>query len=53
MVLHCSSGNRVAGLWTVWLVEHEGMDPAQALALGTKAGMAGIRPVVEKRLGVE
>lgn len=53
MVLHCSSGNRVAGLWTVWLVEYEGMDPAQALVLGTKAGMSGIRPVVEKRLGIE
>jgi protein tyrosine phosphatase (PTP) superfamily phosphohydrolase (DUF442 family) len=51
MVLHCSSGNRVAGLWAVWLVERRGMDRAQALELGTKAGMTRIRPVVEKRLG--
>jgi uncharacterized protein (TIGR01244 family) len=50
MVLHCSSGNRVAGLWTVWLVERRGLDRAQAMGLGTKAGMTRIRPVVEKRL---
>jgi protein tyrosine phosphatase (PTP) superfamily phosphohydrolase (DUF442 family) len=50
MVLHCSSGNRVAGLWAVWLAERRGVDPARALALGAKAGMTRIRPVVEKRL---
>jgi len=53
MVLHCGSGNRVAGLWTVWLVEHEGMDPARALELGAEAGMTGLGPVVKKRLGIE
>ena len=51
LLLHCSSGNRVAGLWAVWLAEHQGVDRAQALELGEKAGMTRIRPLVEKRLG--
>ncbi len=51
MVLHCGSGNRVSGLWAVWLVEHEGMSPEAALALAEGAGMTRVRPVVEKRLG--
>lgn len=50
IVLHCSSGNRVAGLWAVWLVEREGVDPVRALELAEQAGMTRIRPVVEKRL---
>ena len=50
IVLHCGSGNRVAGLWAVWLVEVEGMEPGPALELAEKAGMTGVRPVVEKRL---
>lgn len=52
MVLHCASGNRVSGLWAVWLVEHEGKSPEEALAMATKTGMTRVRPVVEKRLGV-
>ena len=28
IVLHCGSGNRVAGLWAVWMVEHEGVAPS-------------------------
>lgn len=52
MVTHCGSGNRVAGLWAVWLAEHGGLEPERALELGTKAGMTRIRPVVEKRLGI-
>ena len=53
MLLHCSSGNRVAGLWAVWLAERGGLDPARALELGEAAGMARIRPVVEKRLAAD
>lgn len=52
MLLHCGSGNRVAGLWAVWLAEHQGVAPDEALRLGEKAGMTGIRPVVQKRLGL-
>lgn len=51
LLLHCGSGNRVAGLWAVWLAEREGVEPTQALGLGEKAGMTRIRPIVEKRLG--
>lgn len=51
MLLHCGSGNRVAGLWAVWLAEHQGLAADEALRLGEKAGMTGIRPVVQKRLG--
>lgn len=50
MVLHCSSGNRVAGLWAVWLAKHRGLSPDEALRLGEMAGMTRIRPVVEARL---
>jgi uncharacterized protein (TIGR01244 family) len=53
MLLHCGSGNRVAGLWAVWLVEHGGVTPDEALRLGEKAGMTRIRPVVQKRLGLQ
>lgn len=51
MLIHCSSGNRVAGLWAVWLAERQGMAPDRALELGTEAGMTRVRPAVEKRLG--
>jgi protein tyrosine phosphatase (PTP) superfamily phosphohydrolase (DUF442 family) len=51
MILHCSSGNRVAGLWAVWLAEREGLAPADALRLGEQAGMTRIRPLVQERLG--
>ncbi len=50
MVLHCASGNRVAGLWTVWLVEQKKLPKEEALRLGTLAGMTKIRPLVEARL---
>jgi uncharacterized protein (TIGR01244 family) len=50
MLVHCSSGNRVAGLWAVWLAEKRGVAPERALELGAAAGMTRIRPVVEKRL---
>jgi uncharacterized protein (TIGR01244 family) len=52
MVLHCGSGNRVAGLWAVWLVEHENVEPTEALHWAELAGMTGIRNVVGRRLGL-
>ena len=51
MMLHCSTGNRTAGLYAVWLAEKAGVAPAEALRLGDSAGMTRVRPVVEKRLG--
>jgi protein tyrosine phosphatase (PTP) superfamily phosphohydrolase (DUF442 family) len=51
MLLHCGSGNRVAGLWGAWLAEYEDVDPAEALRLAELGGMTRVRPVVEQRLG--
>jgi len=50
ILMHCSSGNRVAGLWAVWLAERQGVPAAAALEVGTRAGMTRIRAVVEQRL---
>lgn len=50
LVLHCSTGNRTAGLWAVWLAEREGVAPEEALRLGKAAGLTRLAPVVEKRL---
>ena len=49
-LLHCSSGNRAAGLWGAWLAERRGVDRARALALAEQAGMTRTREVVEARL---
>jgi protein tyrosine phosphatase (PTP) superfamily phosphohydrolase (DUF442 family) len=51
MLLHCGSGNRVAGLWGAWLAEYEDIDSAEALRLAELGGMTSVRPVVEQRLG--
>jgi uncharacterized protein (TIGR01244 family) len=53
VVLHCGSGNRVSGLWAVWLVESRKIDPEEALGLASQAGMRSIQPIVRKRLGLE
>lgn len=50
ILLHCGSGNRVAGLWATWLTEKQGMHPDSALRLATLAGMTGVRAMVEQRL---
>lgn len=50
MLLHCSTGNRTAGLWAAWLAERHGVQPAEAMRLGALAGMTKVRGVVEKRL---
>ena len=51
MLLHCGSGNRVAGLWGAWLAEYKDVDSAEALRLAELGGMTRVRPVVEQRLG--
>jgi protein tyrosine phosphatase (PTP) superfamily phosphohydrolase (DUF442 family) len=50
-LLHCSSGNRVAGLYGVWLAERRGLDDRTAVEVAEQAGMTRVRPVVEARLG--
>jgi uncharacterized protein (TIGR01244 family) len=51
MLLHCGSGNRVAGLWGAWLAERQEVGSAEALRLAELAGMTRVRPVLEERLG--
>jgi uncharacterized protein (TIGR01244 family) len=52
--MHCGSGNRVAALWAVWLVEYEHMDQEEAFAKAEAAGMrSGMRDVAVRRLATE
>jgi protein tyrosine phosphatase (PTP) superfamily phosphohydrolase (DUF442 family) len=50
MFVHCSSGNRVGGIYGVWLAEKKGVGHERALDLAAAAGMTRLRPAVEKRL---
>jgi len=50
VLLHCNSGNRMAGLWAVWLAERRGVAPGRALDLARRAGMGNVGPAVEGRL---
>jgi uncharacterized protein (TIGR01244 family) len=52
-VLHCGSGNRVSGLWAVWLAADRGLAPSEALRLAALAGMGSVRPAVERRMGID
>jgi uncharacterized protein (TIGR01244 family) len=49
LLLHCSSANR-AGALLALRAGRNGTDPAAALELGMAAGLAGLKPVVEKLL---
>lgn len=53
MLVHCSSGNRVGGIYGVWLSEKKGVGRARALDLAAAAGMTRLRPAVEKKLSEE
>ena len=50
VLLHCNSGNRVAGLWGAWLADRRGVASADALRLAAQAGMGNVRTAVEARL---
>ncbi len=52
MLLHCGSGNRVSGLYAVWLAKRKGMSAEEAFRMGEKAGMTAIQPVVKEMLGL-
>jgi len=52
MLLHCSSGNRVAGLYAVWLATRKGVPAEEAVRSGKAAGMTRLRPLVRKTLGL-
>ncbi len=40
ILIHCSSGNRVGGLWAAYLVHHRGFDLEEALDYGRAAGLS-------------
>jgi len=50
LILHCGSGNRISGLWALWLIENQHMSPKTAFDLAEQTGMKGIQIAVEKRL---
>jgi uncharacterized protein (TIGR01244 family) len=51
VLLHCSTANRVGGLWALYLVRHRGAAPDEALRRGQQAGMRDdVRAVVEPQL---
>ena len=49
VLLHCSSSNRVGALLALRAKEN-GADDQAALDLGVSSGLAGLKPVVEKKL---
>lgn len=52
--LHCGSGNRVAALWAVWLIEHQNMGIEEAYARAEANGMRPeTRDVIAARLSAE
>lgn len=50
LLVHCASGNRVGALFALRAFYVDGASAADALALGTAAGMTGLRPHVEALL---
>lgn len=40
ILLHCSSSNRVGGVWTTYLVQYRGLALEEALHLGRAAGLS-------------
>ena len=52
ILLHCGSGNRVSGLYAVWLAKRKGIPADEAFRMGEKAGMTQIQPVVKELLGL-
>lgn len=53
ILLHCGSGNRASALWAVWLVEHKGVAPAEAIRLAGLTGMTSMTVLVNRRLGLD
>lgn len=51
LILHCGSGNRAGALLALEAFYVDHTSPEAAIALGEKAGMTSLRPVVEQRLG--
>ena len=50
VIVHCGSGNRVAGLFALKAFYLDGKSAEQALAIGAQAGLTRLEPAVEERL---
>ena len=51
VLLHCSSGNRAAGAWALYLARFRNVPPDEAVRRGEAAGMqSNVRAVVERQL---
>lgn len=48
VLVHCASSNRVGGWLATHLVDHHGMSPADALAVGRRAGIT--KPAIEENV---
>ncbi len=53
VLLHCSSGNRAAGAWSVYLARHRGVGVEAALAAGARAGMTKQKVRAAARAAIE
>jgi uncharacterized protein (TIGR01244 family) len=51
-VVHCRSGNRVGALFALKAHELDGVPAEEALALGRRAGLTRLEPLVRERLGL-
>lgn len=51
VLTHCAGGNRVGALVALQAAWHQGLPPEQAIALGQRAGLAGLEPRVRELLG--
>lgn len=51
VLLHCRSGGRASGVWTLFLANERGVEADAALLAGERAGMKpDVRAVVERRI---
>ncbi len=51
-LVHCASANRVGAALALRAAWHGGLAPEVALALGRRAGLASLEPLVRKHLGM-
>ena len=52
VIVHCSSGNRVGGLFAMKAYYVDGASPEEALRVGKAAGMTRLEPAVREKLGL-
>ena len=52
VLVHCSSGNRVGGLFAMKAHYVDGLSPREALEVGKQAGVTRAEATVRERLGL-